>query len=139
MARARVCEASPRVTVRLGEWAKALKHEVMALYVAARDPCTPWTAKLIAGAVVAYALSPIDLIPDFVPVLGLLDDVILVPIGIWIALKLIPRDVMADARLKATAYQGRPTSYLAAVAIIVLWISFAALAVWVARRAGWGI
>lgn len=123
--------------MRLRDWARALKHEVMALYFAARDPRTSWVAKLVAGAVVAYALSPIDLIPDFIPVLGLLDDLILVPIGIWIALRLIPPLVMAEARLKAAAYQPRPTSYRAAVAIVVVWIALVVVAVWWARRAGW--
>ena len=86
---------------RLRDWARALKLELRALYFVVRDPRTPWYAKALAGAVLAYALSPIDLIPDFIPVLGYLDDVILVPLGIWLALKLVPGEVLAEARARA--------------------------------------
>lgn len=82
----------------LRDWAKRLKHETYALYLAGRDPRTPWYAKLLALAIAAYAASPIDLIPDFIPVLGYLDDLLLVPTGIWLVLRLIPAEVMAEAR-----------------------------------------
>ena len=82
----------------LKRWARALKRDVIALWLAARDPRVPLAAKLVAGAVAAYALSPIDLIPDFIPVLGYLDDLLIVPAGIWLALRLIPAELMAELR-----------------------------------------
>ena len=103
--------------------ARALKRETHALYLAARDPRTPWHAKLIIAVVVAYALSPIDLIPDFIPVLGYLDDLLLLPLGIFLALKLIPAAVLADARRAAQQASGNlAQSRVAAVVIIILWI-----------------
>ena len=107
---------------RLAEWAHALKRESLALYYAARDPRTPWYAKVVAGAVVAYALSPIDLIPDFIPVLGYLDDLLLLPLGIWLALGLVPAPVLADARRRAEATLERPRSRTAAVVIVAIWV-----------------
>lgn len=116
---------------RLAEWAHALKRESLALYYAARDPRTPWYAKVVAGAVVAYALSPIDLIPDFVPVLGYLDDLLLLPLGIWLALRLVPAPVLADARRRAEATLEQPASRTAAVAIVAIWVACAiALGTW---------
>ncbi len=116
---------------RLADWAQALKRESLALYYAARDPRTPWYAKLLAGAVVAYALSPIDLIPDFIPVLGYLDELLLLPLGIWLALRLVPAAVLADARRRAEATLERPTSRTAAVVIVVVWVACAiALGSW---------
>lgn len=104
--------------------ARALKRETVALYLAARDPRTPWLARLMVAIVVAYALSPIDLIPDFIPVLGYLDDLILLPLGIWLALKLIPEQVMADARARAAQAQSPlPRSLAAAAVVIALWIA----------------
>src|SRR5215813_14226699 len=94
--------------------ARELKQDTLALYLAVRDPRTPWYAKAVAAAVVAYALSPIDLIPDFIPVLGYLDDLIVVPLGIALCLKLVPPHVIADCRERASAASGRPTSYLGA-------------------------
>src|SRR5689334_23904289 len=94
---------------KLKNWARALKRDVMALWLAARDPRVPWHAKAVAGAVAAYALSPIDLIPDFIPIVGYLDDLLIVPLGIWVAVKLIPAPVMAELRAKA-ADQRKPTS-----------------------------
>lgn len=105
----------------------ALKRETMALYFAARDPRTPLVAKLLAAVVVAYALSPIDLIPDFIPVIGLLDDLVLLPIGIAILLRLIPPEAMADARARAEAALALPKNTAAAVVIILLWLGLAAL------------
>lgn len=107
--------------------AHSLKRETMALYYAARDPRTPLAARLITVLVVAYALSPIDLIPDFIPVLGLLDDLILVPLGIALALRLIPAEAMAEGRAKADAALARPKSYAAAVVIALVWIAVAVL------------
>jgi len=85
----------------LKERARALKQEAHAIYFAVRDPRTPMVARVIGGAAVAYALSPIDLIPDFIPVLGYLDDVLIVPVGLWLALRMIPAEVMQDARERA--------------------------------------
>jgi len=111
-------------------WARRLKVETYALYLAYRDPRAPWYARVLAACVVAYAFSPIDLIPDFIPVLGYLDDLILVPVGIWLALRMIPAEVMADSRARAQeALRGnRPTNWAAAAAIIGVWLLLAALA-----------
>ncbi|RVQ65820.1 DUF1232 domain-containing protein [Croceicoccus ponticola] len=106
---------------RLKSWARSLKRDVIALWLAARDPRVPWVAKLLAGAVAAYALSPIDLIPDFIPVLGLLDDVLIVPAGIWLALRLIPPPVMADLRERA-ADTTRPRSRAGLIAVVAIWV-----------------
>jgi uncharacterized membrane protein YkvA (DUF1232 family) len=91
---------------RLQQWARLLKRDVVALSIAARDRRVPWHAKLLAVAVAAYALSPIDLIPDFIPVVGYLDDVIIVPVGIWLAVKLIPRELMEEFRAEAIRREG---------------------------------
>ncbi|MBX7501112.1 DUF1232 domain-containing protein [Qipengyuania sp. YG27] len=99
----------------------------MALYVAARDRRTPLVAKLVAGATAAYALSPIDLIPDFIPVIGLLDDLILVPLGIWLAVRLIPRELMAEFREVAARIAQRPTSPVGLLFVIALWMMSIAL------------
>ena len=107
----------------LREWSRELKRQTLTLYYAARDPDTPWHAKLVAGLVVAYALSPIDLIPDFVPVLGYLDDVIIVPAGIWLALKLVPPAVMKAARQTAEQTRERPASTVAAIVFVLIWLA----------------
>jgi uncharacterized membrane protein YkvA (DUF1232 family) len=86
---------------RLKDWSKVVKRDVIAIYLAARDPRTPWCAKALAVCVAGYALSPIDLIPDFIPVFGYLDDVVIVPLGILAVVKMIPPDVMADSRATA--------------------------------------
>ena len=112
----------------LRSWARALKRDAHAVWLAARDPRTPWYAKAVALAVAAYAFSPIDLIPDFVPVLGYLDDLILVPAGLWLALKLVPADVLAEHRAAAEAAADRPVSRVAATAVVLAWIAFAVLA-----------
>ena len=106
-----------------------LKGETFALYLAARHPETPWYAKLFVGGVVAYAFSPIDLIPDFVPVLGYLDDLILIPLGIAVAIRMIPPDVLAECRARAQALMasGKPVSRIAAAVIIGIWLLLAAL------------
>src|ERR1022692_1161944 len=100
----------------LKDWARAMKRDVHALYLASRDPRVPWYAKALALVVAGYALSPIDLIPDFIPVLGYLDDVILVPLGVLLVIRLIPPEVMAEHRDLAAAAQERPVSRGAAVA-----------------------
>ena len=103
--------------------AKSLKGEVYAIYLAARDPRTPWYAKAMIAFIVAYALSPIDLIPDFIPVLGYLDDLLLLPMGIYLALKLIPEEVLIDARCRASEVPSNlPKRWSAALIIIILWL-----------------
>ena len=111
--------------------ARRLKAELYALYLAYRDPRVPWYARLFAAGVVAYAISPIDLIPDFIPVLGYLDDLILVPLGIVLALRMIPPEVMAECRERAReiSREGRPTNWVAAGVIIGIWLLVAALSV----------
>jgi uncharacterized membrane protein YkvA (DUF1232 family) len=106
----------------LRTWARALKRDAHVVWLAARDARTPWYAKAVALTVAAYALSPIDLIPDFVPVLGYLDDLILVPLGLWLALRLIPPAVLADHRAAAEAAADRPVSRVAAACVILAWI-----------------
>ena len=118
----------------LKQRARHLKAETFALYLAARDPRTPWYAKLLVAGIVAYAVSPIDLIPDFVPVLGYLDDLILIPAGIALAVKLVPDSVLTDCRAQAQEIfkNGQPVSRIAGVVIVVIWIALAALCmVWV--------
>ena len=117
--------------------ARGLKRDTYALYLAARHSETPWYAKLLAAAIAAYALSPIDLIPDFIPILGYLDDLIIVPLGIAVAIRLIPAHVLADCRERAQAITDRPTSRAATAAIIVIWILVAvASALLIARALG---
>ena len=111
-------------------WAHRIKRDVVALWIAARDPRVPLTAKLVAGAVAAYALSPIDLIPDFIPVLGYLDDIVIVPLGILLAVKLVPTTLMDEFRQEATRREGRPISRTGAAAFIGLWLAAAAWLAW---------
>jgi uncharacterized membrane protein YkvA (DUF1232 family) len=120
----------------LRSWARTLKRDIIALWIAARDPRTPVIAKIVAGCVAAYALSPIDLIPDFIPVLGFLDDLLLVPLGIWIAVRLIPPTLMAELRERAST-QARPRSLAAAAMVVVLWFLAAALVGGLVWRSGW--
>ncbi len=114
---------------RWKRWAQQLKLEVYALYIAYKDPRTPWYAKVFAAVVVGYAFSPIDLIPDPIPVLGYLDDLVLVPLGAYLAVKMIPKEVMAESREKAKEMlaQGKPVNRLAAVIIVGIWIMVAAV------------
>ncbi len=114
-------------------WARSVKRDVVALWIAARDDRTPLMAKIVAGAVAAYALSPVDLIPDFVPVLGYLDDLIIVPLGILIAIRLIPAPLMSEFRDMATERTQRPVSRSGLVAIVIIWLLAAALCLWLAR------
>jgi uncharacterized membrane protein YkvA (DUF1232 family) len=111
----------------LKQRARLLKAETLALYLAARHPGTPWYAKLLAAGVVAYAFSPIDLIPDFIPVLGYVDDLILIPMGIALAIKMIPPPVLAECRARAQKVisDGKPVSRVAAVVIVVIWLVLA--------------
>jgi len=111
--------------------ARQLQTETYALYLAYKDPRTPWYARLFAAFVVGYAFSPIDLIPDFIPVLGYLDDLILVPLGAALVLRMIPPDVLAESRDKASELMsaGKPTNWAAAAVIIALWLLLAAMAV----------
>src|SRR5215475_12995165 len=112
---------------RLKDWARVIKRDVHALYLASRDPRVPWFAKAMAIVVAAYALSPIDLIPDFIPVLGYFDDLILVPLGVLLVVRLIPPAIMAEHRNLAAATQERPTSRVAATVISLIWIACAGL------------
>ena len=116
--------------VRLRAWAEAIKRDVVALYIAGRDPRVPWYVKLAAVAVAAYALSPIDLIPDFIPVLGYLDDVIILPVALLLVIKMIPAPLMAEFRQEAQRRAERPTSRAGAILIVAIWIAALVLAVW---------
>jgi len=107
-------------------WARKIKRDVVALWIAARDPRVPWYAKAAAGAVAAYALSPIDLIPDFIPIIGYLDDLLIVPVGIMLAVKLVPSDLMQEFREEAMRRE-KPVSKAGLAFIITLWV-LAALA-----------
>jgi uncharacterized membrane protein YkvA (DUF1232 family) len=113
-------------------WARQLKRETYALYLAYRDPRVPWYARLFALGVVAYAFSPIDLIPDPIPILGYLDDLVLVPVGVALALKMIPPPVMAECRQKAQTVmdQEKPTTWAAAAVIVAIWLLLAILTVY---------
>ena len=118
---------------KMRTWARALKAEIAVLAAAVRDPRTPWYAKVLGVIIVAYALSPIDLIPDFIPVLGYLDDLLLLPLGIWLVRRMIPADVMAEHRASVAAGTRLPPNRMAAAAIVALWVislTFAAWWVW---------
>lgn len=115
----------------LKQQARHLKAETFALYLAARDPRTPWYAKLLVAGIVAYAFSPIDLIPDFVPVLGYLDDLILIPMGITLAIRLVPRSVLTECRARAqeSIQNAQPVSRVAGAVIVAIWLVLAALCI----------
>ncbi len=110
------------IPLRWKQQAKRLKGEVLAVYLACRDPRVPWYAKVLAICVVGYALSPLDLIPDPVPILGYLDDLIIVPLGIALVLRMIPPEVLIDCREKAKEIQERPRNWVAASVIVAIWI-----------------
>lgn len=122
---------------RLRERSRRLKTWTFALYLAYKDPRVPWHARLFALCVVAYAFSPLDLIPDFVPVLGYVDDLILIPIGISLAIRMIPNHVLLECREKADGMmaQGKPTNWVAAAVIVTVWVLLAGLGVFVVLRA----
>lgn len=111
-------------------WANGVRRDVIALFLAARDPRTPCCAKVVAACVAAYALSPIDLIPDFIPVLGYADDLLIVPAGIWIAIRLVPKELMAEFRATADEAEARPTSRSGAFLVVAVWLVAAALLIW---------
>ena len=108
---------------KLKQWARAIKRDVTALWLAARNPRVPVSAKWVAGAVAAYALSPIDLIPDFIPIIGYLDDLIIVPLGILLAVRLIGPGLMAEFRLAAMAIETRPKSMAGLLVIVAIWLA----------------
>jgi uncharacterized membrane protein YkvA (DUF1232 family) len=119
------------IGARLKDWARAIKKDVVALFIAARDPRVPWYVKAAAMAIAAYALSPIDLIPDFIPILGYLDDLIILPLAIALVIRLIPDPLMAEFRETAQRQSERPVSHAAAVLIVVLWVGAAGFLLWV--------
>lgn len=122
------------VVTALKQRARRLKEETFALYLAARHPGTPWYAKVLVAGIVAYALSPIDLIPDFIPVLGLLDEIVLLPLGLALAIRMIPEGVLEECRGRAHEMlrDGKPVSVVAAVVIVLVWLALVALCgVWV--------
>ena len=120
----------PTLLDRAKRWARTLKRDVLAVWLAARDRRTPTLAKVLALLVAAYALSPIDLIPDFVPVLGYLDDLVLVPLGLMLVVRMIPPALMAEFRIAADAMESKPTSRIATTVIILLWLAGLGLAGW---------
>lgn len=115
---------------RLKMWARTLRRDGHAIYLAARDPRVPWYVKLLAMAVAGYALSPIDLIPDFIPIVGYLDDLIIVPLGVWLVVLLLPDGIMAECRAKADQAGQHPVSRTAMIVIIVLWLAGASALGW---------
>jgi uncharacterized membrane protein YkvA (DUF1232 family) len=119
---------------RIRSWAKSLKRNVLALWIAAHSPRTPLAAKVVAGAVAAYALSPIDLIPDFIPILGYLDDLVIVPLGIALAVRLIPTALMVEFRAEAVSI-ARPVNRAMAIVIVGLWLVVVLIAaIWLWRK-----
>jgi len=122
-------------------WARRIKRDAITLWFAKSHPATPWYAKAMGAFVVAYALSPIDLIPDFIPVIGYLDDVILLPVLIWLTVQLLPAGVLEDSRQKAEQWMAesdrKPRSLAGGVAIVLIWTAVAAaLSVWLATALG---
>ena len=111
------------------QWARKIKRDVVALWIAARDPRVPWYAKATAGAIAAYALSPVDLIPDFIPIIGYLDDLLILPVGIMIAVKLVPADLMREFREEAMRRE-RPVSKAGLAFMIALWALAAVALAW---------
>jgi uncharacterized membrane protein YkvA (DUF1232 family) len=124
------------MAARWSETARRLKREALVVYLACRHPRTPWYAKLLAGCVVAYAFSPIDLVPDFIPVLGYVDDALLVPLGVALVLRLLPADVVAECRAEASRRTSKPISRVGAVAVVLVWVGLAWLAWMVLRESG---
>jgi uncharacterized membrane protein YkvA (DUF1232 family) len=125
-----------RLVERLRRWAGRLKTEVYALYLAYRDPRVPLYARVFAACVVGYAFSPIDLIPDPIPVLGYLDDLVIIPLGVALAMRMIPEPVLAECREKArrASRESRPANRVAAVVVVAMWLALAALAIYLTIR-----
>lgn len=115
---------------RLRSWARSIRRDTLAIAFALRDPRTPWPARILGALVVAYAVSPIDLIPDFIPVLGYLDDLLLLPLGLMLVRRLIPSDVLEEHRARAAASGARLSSTTGAVVVVGIWIGIAALVAW---------
>jgi uncharacterized membrane protein YkvA (DUF1232 family) len=115
---------------RAKRWARGIKRDVVALWIAARDQRTPIIAKVAAACVAAYALSPVDLIPDFIPVLGYLDDLLIVPLGILLALRLIPAPLMVQFRVEASQREGKPISRIGLAVVVLFWVLGASLVGW---------
>jgi uncharacterized membrane protein YkvA (DUF1232 family) len=127
---------------RAKDWARSIRRDVLALWYAARDSRVPWYAKAVAAFAVAYALSPIDLIPDFVPILGYADDLVIVPLAIMLAVKLIPATLMEEFRERASALPSQPRSYAGALLVALIWIAVTvAIAVWLwpSMRTFWSV
>ena len=121
----------------LGKWAKELKQQTLVVYFAARDPRTPWLVRVFALFIAAYALSPIDLIPDFIPILGYLDDLLIVPLGLMLVLRRVPHEVMLDAREKAAIAVDRPVGRAMAAVIVAIWVvAIGGLGLWVWQSLG---
>jgi len=129
-------DVAPMIS-RLKSWARTIKQDVHAIYLASRDPRVPWQAKALAICVAAYALSPIDLIPDFIPVLGYLDDLIILPLGVLLVVRMIPPEIMAEHRGAALLAQQKPQSTTAAVVIVAIWIAAAAFCGWLTYKWFW--
>ena len=119
---------------RLKRWTRLAKRDAQALYLASRDPRVPWHAKALAALVAGYAVSPIDLIPDFIPILGLVDDAILLPLGFYLTFRLIPPEIMAEHRARAEAAPAAPDGQRAVYVILGLWTVGLVLSVWLAYR-----
>jgi uncharacterized membrane protein YkvA (DUF1232 family) len=120
---------------RLKPWARRVKRDAVAVWIAARDPRVPWYAKVVAATTAAYALSPIDLIPDFIPVIGYLDDLVIVPLGIAVTVRLIPEGLMQEFRAEAARREARPVSVVGALFIVALWCATVTLAgAWLYRH-----
>jgi uncharacterized membrane protein YkvA (DUF1232 family) len=122
------------VLARLRDWARAIRRDIHAIWLASRDPRVPWYVKALAVCIAAYAFSPIDLIPDFIPVLGYLDEAILLPLAILLVVRMIPADIMAEHRAAATAAAARPSSIGGAVFVVVVWIALTVIAGWLVYR-----
>lgn len=132
-----------KLSDRLQQWARRIKRDGVTLWFACKHPATPWYAKALGAFVVAYALSPIDLIPDFIPVLGYLDDVLLLPGLIWLAVRMLPRHVLDACRAQADAWlmaEGKkPLSWVGAVGVVVLWMAVAAGLAWAWVSRSWDV
>jgi uncharacterized membrane protein YkvA (DUF1232 family) len=122
---------------KLTEWARAAKRDAIAIYLAARDPRVPLAIKVFAALVAAYALSPIDLIPDFVPVVGYLDELILLPLAVWLIVRLLDPALVAELRASAERMAERPKSKWGVAIVVVLWLAAAGALLW-AASAAWG-